>query len=88
MEHDKSSGVCGVMSELRRNAIIEFITICRKDTLKVYAKSMGLSQQGTKLELAIRIFDNTNQHTYTIHLPPSGTISIGIGMSVHTGGKK
>jgi len=72
------------MSELRRNAIIQFITECRGVTLKAYAKSMGLSQQGTKLELAIRIYDNTNSHTYQIHLPPSGTISIGIGLSVHS----
>jgi hypothetical protein len=76
------------MSELRRNAIIEFITDCRKITLKNYAKSMGMSQQGTKLELAIRIYDNTNEHTYTIHLPPNGTISIGIGLSVNGGHKK
>jgi len=74
--------------ELRRTAIIQFITECRKATLKEYAKSMKLSQQGTKLELAIRIYDNTNQHTYQIHLPPSGTISIGIGLSVHAGAKE
>lgn len=73
--------------ELRRNAIIQFITECKRETLKAYAKSMGLSQQGSKLQLAIRIYDNTNQHTYTIHLPPSGTISIGVGLSVHSGGK-
>ena len=71
------------MSELRRDAIVQFITECRLVTLKAYAKSMGLSQQGTKLQLAIRIYDNTNEHTYTIHLPPSGTVSIGIGLSVH-----
>jgi len=72
---------------IRETAIIYFITECKRVTLQAYAKSMGLSQQGTKLELAIRIFDNTNQHTYQIHLPPSGTISIGIGMSVHQGEK-
>ena len=93
MEHNKPSGVCGTMitasgGELRRNAIIQFITECNKGTLKAYAKSMGLSQQGTKLQLAIRIYDNTNRHTYQIQLPPSGTISIGIGMSVHTGEKE
>ncbi len=69
--------------ELRRNAINQIITECRKVTLKNYAKSMGLSQQGTKLELAIRIYDNTNKHSYTIHLPPNGTVSIGIALEVH-----
>jgi hypothetical protein len=69
--------------ELRREAIILFIAECKKVTLKNYAKSMGLTQQGTKLELARRIYANANHHSYQIHLPPSGTISIGIGLSVH-----
>lgn len=84
MEHDEFGGVCGTMSELRRDAIIQFITECKKETLKVYAKSMGLSQQGTKLQLALRIYDNANHHTHSVHLPPNGTVSIGIAMSVHT----
>ena len=75
------------MNELRREAIIQFLCECRKVTLTTYAKSMGLAVSGTKKVLARRIYDNTNQHTYQIHLPPSGTISIGIGLAVHTGGK-
>ena len=88
MEHHKPSGVCGAMitptgGELRRNAIIQFITECKRETLREYARSMGLSRQGSKLELAIRIYDNTNTHTYNIHLPPNGTVSIGIALEVH-----
>jgi hypothetical protein len=88
MEYNKLSGMCGTMinkagGEIRRTAIIQFMAECKRETLKNYCKSMGISQSGTKLQLARRIYDNANHHTYQIHLPPNGTVSIGIGLSVH-----
>ena len=80
MEHDKPSGVCGTMNKLRREAILEWICECRKVTLKTYAKSCGLKVSGTKLELAIRIYEVCNKHTYQLHMPPGGTLSIGIAL--------
>jgi hypothetical protein len=58
------------------------MTECKGVTLKTYAKSMGLSQQGSKMELAKRIYENANHHTLQIMLPPSGTVSIGIALEI------
>lgn len=67
-------------TKIRDSAVILLIAECRKVTLKNYAKSMGVSQQGTKQELATRIFENANQFTYQMHLPPGGCVSIGIAL--------
>jgi hypothetical protein len=68
------------MSELRRDAIIEIMTECKKDLLKNYLRSYELPTSGTKLELATRIYDNSYIHTLQAMLPPSGTVSIGISL--------
>jgi len=83
MEHYKPSGMCGVeeiMSEDRRQAIIGILTELKKPTLKQYLKSYGLPVGGTKLQLAMRIYDMTKKFTLQIHLPPSGVVSIGIAL--------
>lgn len=80
MEHNKLSGVHKIMSEQRRDGIISLMAECRKVTLKEYLKSYGLPVSGTKLQLAIRIFDNTKTFTTTTHMPPAGNVSIGIAL--------
>lgn len=61
-----------MINDIRRDGLIALMTDCRKETLKQYLKSYKLPVSGTKLQLAIRIWDNVKQFTITLNLPPSG----------------
>lgn len=83
MVFDEPSGMRGIMiNDIRRDGLIALMTDCRKETLKQYLKSHKLPVSGTKLQLAIRIWDNTKLFTVTLHMPPSGTVSIGVALDM------
>jgi hypothetical protein len=64
----------------RRDGIIQIMTELKKETLKQYLKSYGLPVSGTKLQLAMRIWDKAKRYSFQIIMPPSGNVSIGIAI--------
>lgn len=68
------------MKSNRRDGIVQIMTEVRKETLKQYLKSYGLPVSGTKLQLAMRIWDSTKKYTLQITFPPAGVVSIGIAL--------
>ena len=61
------------------------MTEVRKEILKNYLKSFGLPVSGTKLQLAMRIWDQTKTYTLQIQMAPRGTVSIGIALDLGEG---
>ena len=68
------------MSDARRNGIIAIMAACTKVELVAYLRSHGLRVSGTKLQLAIRIYDTAGTVRIRIIMPPSGVVSIGIAL--------
>ena len=71
-----------MLKDDRRDGIVQIMLELKKATLKAYLKSYNLPVSGTKLQLAMRIWDNTKKYHLKIMMPTSGTISIGIALDL------